>query len=258
MTLLINPYRFTDSSLFSLLTKLDLTTGLAVCLDAGDAASYSGSGQTWTDRSGNGNHYTRGNDSSATTDDPTFNGTAGSLADTAYWSFDAGDFFEESADQSFADTWGSDGALWSAIALLYPPSGGFANTDNIFQNGVAVTTPLFQVASNSLRLIDATDGDYSISSSNTFSGGAWNFAGVSVNENGGASGAFLRLQNTITTGNPAKTTPRAVSGVYRICASIDNTTRLSMIAIWNGVALTQAQMSLIYNALKDQRHTTLP
>ena len=35
-----------------------ITDGLVLCLDAGDRKSYSGSGTTWTDRSGNGNNGT--------------------------------------------------------------------------------------------------------------------------------------------------------------------------------------------------------
>tara|TARA_R110000772_G_scaffold247722_1_gene361657 strand:- start:280 stop:972 length:693 start_codon:yes stop_codon:yes gene_type:complete len=35
-----------------------VTDGLVLCLDAGDRKSYSGSGTTWTDRSGNGNDGT--------------------------------------------------------------------------------------------------------------------------------------------------------------------------------------------------------
>jgi len=35
-----------------------ITDGLVLCLDAGDKKSYSGSGTTWTDRSGNGNNST--------------------------------------------------------------------------------------------------------------------------------------------------------------------------------------------------------
>ena len=33
-----------------------VTDGLVLCLDAGDGKSYSGSGTTWYDRSGNGNN----------------------------------------------------------------------------------------------------------------------------------------------------------------------------------------------------------
>lgn len=68
-------------------------------LDATDADSYPGSGQTWAnliaspaDGSGQTDFDVwRGGSSSASTDDPTFNGTAGDSA--AYWSFDGGDFF---------------------------------------------------------------------------------------------------------------------------------------------------------------------
>jgi len=35
-----------------------VTDGLVLCLDAGDRKSYSGSGTTWTDRTGQGNHGT--------------------------------------------------------------------------------------------------------------------------------------------------------------------------------------------------------
>jgi len=50
-----------------------VTDGLVLCLDAGDRKSYSGSGTTWTDRSGNGNSGTLVNG-------PTFNsGNGGSI-----------------------------------------------------------------------------------------------------------------------------------------------------------------------------------
>jgi hypothetical protein len=50
-----------------------ITDGLVLCLDAADRKSYSGSGTTWTDRSGNGND-------GALTNGPTFDsGNGGSL-----------------------------------------------------------------------------------------------------------------------------------------------------------------------------------
>jgi len=50
-----------------------ITDGLVLCLDAGDRKSYSGSGTTWTDRSGNGNNGTL-------TNGPTFDsGNGGSI-----------------------------------------------------------------------------------------------------------------------------------------------------------------------------------
>jgi len=50
-----------------------VTDGLVLCLDAADKKSYSGSGTTWYDRSGNGNHGTL-------TNGPTFDsGNGGSI-----------------------------------------------------------------------------------------------------------------------------------------------------------------------------------
>jgi len=51
-----------------------ITDGLVLCLDAGDRKSYSGSGTTWTDRSGNGNNGTLTNGS-------TFNSANGGSVD---------------------------------------------------------------------------------------------------------------------------------------------------------------------------------
>lgn len=49
-----------------------ITDGLVLCLDAGDGKSYSGSGTTWTDRSGNGHNGTLHNG-------PTFSSDNGGL-----------------------------------------------------------------------------------------------------------------------------------------------------------------------------------
>ena len=47
-----------------------VTSGLVLCLDAGNPKSYPGSGTTWTDLSGRGNHGTLVNG-------PTFNSANG-------------------------------------------------------------------------------------------------------------------------------------------------------------------------------------
>ena len=76
---------------------------LASCvydLDATQVASYPGTGQTWrnlvaspSDSATQTSYdFYLGATSSATTDDPTFNGTAG--AASAYFSFDGGDYFD--------------------------------------------------------------------------------------------------------------------------------------------------------------------
>jgi hypothetical protein len=63
-------------------------------LDAGDSASYSGSGQIWYDLTSNDFDFYRGRGAGASSDDPTFNGSAGGKSGNEYFSFDGGDLFE--------------------------------------------------------------------------------------------------------------------------------------------------------------------
>jgi len=52
------------------------TSGLILCLDAANAKSYPGSGTTWTDLSGKGNHHTLVDTPTFSTDKFTLNGTS--------------------------------------------------------------------------------------------------------------------------------------------------------------------------------------
>lgn len=68
-----------EGRFIDVLTDLQLTGNLRLCLDAGDSNSYSGSGQDWVDVSGTGNadEFHLGTADTAGSGDPTFNGTAG-------------------------------------------------------------------------------------------------------------------------------------------------------------------------------------
>ena len=75
--------------------------GNLVChLDAGDADSYSGSGQIWSDLSVEGNDFYLGATSSSQASDPTFNGAAGGESSGEYFSLDGGDWFTVVSDPS--------------------------------------------------------------------------------------------------------------------------------------------------------------
>lgn len=66
-------------SALAAITRLNLSSGLKLCLDAGDAASYPGTGQSWLDVSGQANNFFLGANNTVTTDDPSFSGTPGGL-----------------------------------------------------------------------------------------------------------------------------------------------------------------------------------
>ena len=74
-----------------------VTDGLIFCLDAADKKSYSGSGTTWYDRSGNGNHGTL-------TNGPTFDsGNGGSIdfdGSDDYVGYDVDDLFSDTQNFS--------------------------------------------------------------------------------------------------------------------------------------------------------------
>jgi len=130
-------------------------------LDATVSASYAGSGQTWSNliaAPADGSAQTSydfyiGADSSATSTDPTFNGTAGSSS--AYFSFDGGDYFKKaSANTTFLNnlhksSGGTD--FWIACGLYFPS----ATSGNIFTTNASTTTTGIRMetqANNTLRL----------------------------------------------------------------------------------------------------------
>lgn len=261
--MLINPYRFgLQTTLLAIIGNLGLSSGLKCVLDAGDSNSYDGSSQTWVDASGNGNSFYRGTTSGSESQDPTFNGSAGALADTAYFSTDGGGSFTEASDLSFADTWGADGTKFTLFGMLYLPSNP-ASSATLFANGTSSNT-LLQVKTNGKLSLNCPE-DFILDSANSLSLNAWNFLAASMDENGGASGTLVRVQSTQTTGNGARTAPDAATGAYKIGTTstganglFPNGTRFSMFAAWDGVALTNAELTSLYDSIKALRHTSLP
>jgi hypothetical protein len=104
------------------LTRLGLTTNLRLCLDAGDAASYPGSGQSWLDRSGGGYDFFLGTTSGADATDPVFNGTAGRKSSNEYWTPSGGDLFTyDSANESWMTALHQAGAQFTIAMWVYDP-----------------------------------------------------------------------------------------------------------------------------------------
>lgn len=104
------------------LQTLGLTGGLKLCLDAGDRASYPGSGTKWLDTSGGGYDFDFGDGSTSSTR-PTFNGTAGGLSSSEYLSFDGGDYLTyDSANESWMKSLHKNGQAVSIMAVVRIPS----------------------------------------------------------------------------------------------------------------------------------------
>jgi hypothetical protein len=244
------------------LSRLQLTSGLKLCLDAGDANSYGGSGQPWLDRSGNGYDFNRGTTSGAEASDPTFNGSAGALSSAEYWSFDGGDLFTyDSANETWMNNLHKDGAAFT-----------FCGWHNI-ANNVGVTNGLFGTRSTSagntgvlnfigpaadlqyvFRVQNAGTQVLNLATSWTGSLGQWTFHAVSHDESTG--NGFIQIDGTANAVSGTNSSPSAgaASHTLQLGAAgnsfipLSSGSLMAFCAFWEGVALTEAQVLAIYNA----------
>lgn len=257
-------YRFAmtgraNQSLIQIIQGLSLTSGLQVCLDAGDAQSYT-SGQPWLDRSGNGYDFNRGATSGSSSDDPTFNGTAGGLSSNEYWSLDGGDDFTyDSANETWMEALHKNNAIFTCIAAVYPGSnsnsqGIFGTTGNTNSRGVR-----FQLdATGFLRFRNINISSTVIDETSTLSyaASAWQIVGLSLDESNASSGLFFNNGSTDAF-DPTYTSPSssAAQNTMQIGAygndngQMQSGSRIACFAMWN-VALTSTQIGNIYTALR--------
>jgi hypothetical protein len=246
--------------LYNVLIDKGLLPGLKLCLDAGDALSYT-SGQKWLDRTQGGYDFFRGADVTATTDDPTFTGNSGTLDQSTYWSFDGGDYFTyDSATESWMNNLHKAGAKFSIALLYYVPAltgfrwllGEYLN-DNakigvqiVIVNGDAVR---FSVANGSGVAAFSADSTWLTSV-------GWHLSIVSVDE---ANAFGLWYDNgRKSTFASTYTTPSASASTHimQIGATGSNGSplpsgfRIAAVAIWEGRTLGLGDCEGLYRALK--------
>lgn len=251
-----------------------VTNGLVCRLDAGNSSSYSGSGDTFgnlvsvpADGSGqSANDYTRG--AGGGTDKPTFNGSAGGLSASEYWSFDGVDdtFQLSGSNTTFINSLHQDNAAFTLIAMMRTPAlitpantifATHARTGNT--RGIAFdindsgsSLRLF-VGTNSLAALDVT-------SSVTLSTSTIYMVGVSINEATGSNGLLFYANNgskstssdTSTYSSPASGNAAATA---RIGSLTDNSkyfgtgTRFYQWLMYNR-ALSEGELDQNFNFLR--------
>lgn len=252
-------------TMYESLSALGLTANLRLCLDAADFQSWPGSGQKWLDRSGGGYDFFRGADGSATTTDPTFNGSYGGLSSSEYWSFDGGDYFTyDTTNEAWMNALHKASAAFTIAAWVW---GGGSGSNNIFatSQGNAAQVGVVFVASTSTNSvgINVFNGTGVTSKSISFGGAgyvanAWNFVCIRVDEaansarilrNGSDSGA---LTATYTTPSSSASTFNAVIGAAGAGGSpLPNGSRLGSMMIWDR-ALSQAEMLNLFNRTRSR------
>lgn len=251
-------------SLQQTLEALRLTTGLQLCLDAGDAASYDPAVQTtnWLDTSGNGYDFFRGVDGSATATDPTFNGNAGGKSSAEYWSFDGGDNFRyDTTNEAWMDALHKDSAAFTLAAWVYP---GSAASQSLFgtsgSSASSIGIAWFANASNGNGNLTIANGTGTFARSLTQNVGvvasAWQFLAVSVDE-GASVGFHFRNGTKGADASVSYTTPSASAATRtaEIAATgngtgpMTNTSRMAMLSGWSR-ALSAAELTAIFNATR--------
>jgi hypothetical protein len=176
-------------SLYDMIVARGYDTSLNVCLDAAVLAGYDGTSQTWTDLSGNGNHFYRGTTSGSDTTDPTFNGTAGAGTSAEYFSNDGVDLFQETTAQTYAETWHANNAAATIVGIVWPFGSGANNSVDIFSSKTTGATSegvklRAEDTNSALRLYisNGTTNQVNAVANSTVTLNAWNMVGCTIDE----------------------------------------------------------------------------
>lgn len=260
---LILPHQtWRGADLLYVLRKLGLTSNLRLCLDAGDAESYS-SGQSWLDRSGNGYDFFRGADGSATGSDPTFNGTAGGRSSAEYWSFDGGDYFTyDTTNETWMQNLHKNNALFTLLMWWYVTSGdtlalwgsngGAGSTGTGMHIYHSASALRFRVVNATATVLDTTSGL-------TIPTG-WVMIGLSVDEAAGASGGLWFCNGNTETFDTTYSSPSSgnASNTMQIAARGNasnpsaNGTRCAQFMAWEGRALTLGEIQAVFQVTRSR------
>lgn len=215
------------TSLINTLSNLSLTTGLQGCYDFADSNCYSGSGQTITDLSGNGNNLFNGSSSSNASQDMAFTGTSGKLS--------AAEYFERNATTGFSllggnvPTWmqavHKSNGKFSCVQWTKTPTGtygiGSLNNDISIDGagtslppgfsfgastGVTVTLgyPIFVAVNDAGTAVGYFAGTAVIPNT-----GTWMFSGCAIDVQAGT--AVIQIDSTVYSGAISYSSPSANS-----------------------------------------------
>jgi len=246
-------------TLMQVLTDATLTTNLKLCLDAGDAASYDPSVQTdkWLDRSGGGYDFFRGAGTGVDAADPTFTGSASSLQ--SYWQYDANGYFTyDTTNEAWMQTLHKNAAIFTIVIFYYSPSGAGVYTHLNDAAGATGISFKHDEGHTTLTIYNAGAAQ-NFTGDSTIPDNAYHMTAVSITENGGAAGGLLYLDggydpiSAANTWNPNYTSPSVASASATLKLGAVNPGapwRLAALAVWQGTALTKANMDTIWAAMR--------
>jgi hypothetical protein len=252
-----------NPSLYDAIVEAGLTTNLKLVLDAGDSQSYDGTSQKWLDRSGGGYDFFLGTNGTVQSTDPTFNGTAGRLTASEYFSTDGGDYFSyDTSIETWMQNMGKGGRVFTVLGVFYIPSDtdstlvstrGSTAADNGWSLSYiqAFDKFAFQFIDSggtviSLGLLVAptitTPGLYFYAISGTLTNGAAYNTHLNGTNNSGT------LSATAIASNPTNNMKILARGDVSVTGA--SGTRIHALALWEGTALSQANFTTLWNRLR--------
>ena len=223
-----------------------ITSNLVLHLNAGDSSSYSGSGTTWSDISGNNNDFTL-------TNGPTYSSDFGGVI-----VFDGSDDYASSANDVADFQWGtgaySYGVWVNADTLTSSGANGFLAFYG--DNGATTqkSSQIYVISGNLKHIILDGGTSYILNSSQTISTGTWYYI-MFVNPNDGSTdGAKLYVNGssvgsqTLSALDYGSTLRFARTPKTRSTAYLDGS--VAQVHIYKGKALSASEVLQNYNATK--------
>lgn len=230
---------------------------IALCLDAGDLKSYAG-GLTWKDTSGLKSDVTAGGST-----DPVFHGDIGRLSAGERWRFSGSGRFTAAANPTVIEQFHKNSAVGTIIAWVKLASAvtqGFIGTNAADATGTKIGFALRTTGGGLLQwfVTNGVPGLAASISGPAVTTGQWIMVSVAINE--ATPLTTLGADTTFGTSAVAYTTPSAAAAthVFQVGAAGNNTGSLASGSEMGGmlifdVALTQAQITEIYNESKGRR-----
>jgi len=245
----------------------DVVSSCVFDLDATQSGSYSGSGQTWANlctvpadgELQTAYDWVRGVNGSGGTDDPTFNGTAGTAG--AYWSLDGGDWFTNLNTttpfiRSIHKTSGDYN--FTIVMCVRFPTSGFGSFWGTAQTTGSQGVHLF--VSGTSAIIQHLNGATFANTTRTVTTGvdcffaiSWNFTTPSGKSayNARTFSSFTLNRNTTTTNSDSNLYIGRTNGAN----IMPNTTRIKAISVFNTM-LSDGELGSVCDAYNARHGVT--
>lgn len=177
------------SDFLTAIRRCGLSPNNRICLDIGHETSWPGSGQSFVDLSGTGNHFNRGLGSGSDAADPTPNGVVGRRSSNDYWSVDGGDYFTlAAANPTWVNNIHKVGGVCSFAAIVYVNTmvgtQYICGTTGAIASGTGFSMSVSTGGNVFFVVRDAGTLRHQLSSTSGGIGTGWHFIAASYNEAG--------------------------------------------------------------------------